>query len=402
MVELLERKGAGVLSTALMIVCQMAGIGILQLPYMLRQSGWVCLGFIVVCAAASNFTGKLLLRSCYSGAGERVSASYADLGFAAFGRPGRFVAVAAENATLAGVGTLFLILAAKFLAELFPSALSLAQWTALCATAGGIPVLACGSVAELKGLPAIGVLATTAVVLAVLYTAVTTGASEPVQHHWLVPEGLIPTFSALSLSLAAHAGLPAVEGAMREPAKFPKALNVAYGMILSIYLAIAGAGYAVYGDGVYSPILCSLPHGGWIQAASKAMVTVHVVLTYPVLVTLFVGNVEASFGIRPEVPMFMEKRTLLRLCVVAATAAVAATVPYFDTVMSLVGALCVVLTAFVLPCLFYIKLVAETWSQRAGPLLVAGLCTAAGAVGVVQAATELLEKLETHADPSAR
>merc|ERR1719305_1069065 len=110
----------------MVVVCQMAGIGVLQLPYMLRQSGWVCVVFIVACAAATNYTGKLLVRSCYDRGGvtgERIARSYADLGFAAYGVSGRAVAVAAENVTLVGVGTLFLILAAKFLAELLPNLL---------------------------------------------------------------------------------------------------------------------------------------------------------------------------------------------------------------------------------------------------------------------------------------
>ena len=35
-----------VLAAASNIVCQMAGMGILQLPYMLRQGGWLCLALI--------------------------------------------------------------------------------------------------------------------------------------------------------------------------------------------------------------------------------------------------------------------------------------------------------------------------------------------------------------------
>ena len=35
-----------VLAAGSNIVCQMAGMGILQLPYMLRQGGWLCLVLI--------------------------------------------------------------------------------------------------------------------------------------------------------------------------------------------------------------------------------------------------------------------------------------------------------------------------------------------------------------------
>ena len=53
-----DGETAGVVAVAANITCQMAGMGILQLPYMLRQAGWVCLVLVVICAIATNHTGK--------------------------------------------------------------------------------------------------------------------------------------------------------------------------------------------------------------------------------------------------------------------------------------------------------------------------------------------------------
>merc|ERR1712216_1036936 len=96
-----------------------AGLGILQLAYMLRQGGWVCLVLIVGCALATCYTGKLLIRCCYNEEGIRVNRCYADVGYAAFGNVGKACAQAFENSTLFGVSTLFLILGGKFLEEVF-------------------------------------------------------------------------------------------------------------------------------------------------------------------------------------------------------------------------------------------------------------------------------------------
>ena len=36
-----------------------------------------------------------------------------------------------------------------------------------------------------------------------------------------------------------------------------------------LYLPVAVIGYAIYGNGVYSPILCSLPRENWVQVAAN-------------------------------------------------------------------------------------------------------------------------------------
>lgn len=388
------RKGAGRLSTALVIVCQMAGVGILQLPYVLRQGGWVCLGFIVACALSTNYTAKLLIRACYAGGPVPVCDSYGSLGLLAFGRAGRAVAVFFESTTLIGVSTLFLILSGKFLEELF-GGLPMRQWIIVAACIGGLPVLVLRTVAEVRGLPLVGVVAVSATVVAVLVEA-----RSPIPAHTDVAltDGLIPAFSGMCLSFAAHAGLPSVEAAMREPHKFDSAVNLAYALVLAIYLPLATVGYAVYGDAVFSPILCSLPRHGWVQKGAKSLITIHVLLTYPVLMTLFLSTTEQAIGLEPGVGHVL-KRTLLRAACVSATALIAVAVPYFADVMSLLGAVCVVMTTFVLPALFYSRLVADRWRDRLLPLLVAGVGAAGGAIGAVQAGIALAHELATHADP---
>lgn len=47
-------------------VCTMAGTGILQLPYTLRQSGWMALLIIVVAAVMTNYTAKAIVKCMYA------------------------------------------------------------------------------------------------------------------------------------------------------------------------------------------------------------------------------------------------------------------------------------------------------------------------------------------------
>merc|ERR1719271_472257 len=105
----------------------MAGLGILQLAFMLKQGGWVCLALIIVCSLMSNYTGKLLIQCCYEG-DVRVRASYTAIGEAAFGAAGKVCVRFFENLTLFGVSTLFLILATMNLGEIWSGLLAARVW----------------------------------------------------------------------------------------------------------------------------------------------------------------------------------------------------------------------------------------------------------------------------------
>eukprot|EP00929_Paragymnodinium_shiwhaense_P108094 TRINITY_DN74414_c0_g1_i1.p1 TRINITY_DN74414_c0_g1~~TRINITY_DN74414_c0_g1_i1.p1 ORF type:complete len:420 (+),score=86.10 TRINITY_DN74414_c0_g1_i1:76-1335(+) len=404
-----HKKKASAWTAALAVVCQMAGMGILQLPYMLRQGGWLCLVLILGCAVATNYTGKLLVRCCYDENGSRLYSSYEEIGTAAFGRPGRAITVFFENATLFGVSTLFLILGGKFLEEIFETFVTVdiapRVWILIGAAAVAIPVLFIQSIGELKIISWVGVLAVATVVVAVVVEAMT-GRFESehpadVSTDLFLPGGFVPAFSAMALAFAAHAGLPTVELNMRDPQAFPRALNLAYALVMILYMPVAIVGYAVYGNGVYSPILCSLPRDNWVQVAAKTLVTAHVLLTYPVLMTLFLTGVERNARIEPGTNGYLAKRTLLRTLVVAATAGCAVFVPYFDTMMSFIGAICVIMTTFIMPATFYLKLQAKTAAQRVVPVIVAVVGTVGGTIGAVQAGIELVQKVSAGADPNA-
>eukprot|EP00658_Telonema_sp_P-2_P049184 TRINITY_DN37402_c0_g1_i1.p2 TRINITY_DN37402_c0_g1~~TRINITY_DN37402_c0_g1_i1.p2 ORF type:complete len:181 (+),score=24.62 TRINITY_DN37402_c0_g1_i1:188-730(+) len=172
----------------------------------------------------------------------------------------------------------------------------------------------------------------------------------------------------------------------------------AYTTVLSVYLPIAIIGYQVYGTAVFSPILCSIPRTGVIQMGAKALVTLHILLTYPVLMSLLLTGVERAVKMSGSSgPVYLVKRTIFRCVLVGATIGVAVAVPYFSTIMSLVGALCVVACTFVLPALFFVKLHTTCLRDRLLPLGVALVGTVGATIGAEQAFHELVDKIRTHA-----
>jgi len=348
----------------------------------------------------TNYTGKLLIRCCYDG-GVRVYTSYSAIGEAAFGAAGKSCVRVFENATLFGVSTLFLILGGQFLGKIWVGVLTTRMWVVVAGVFVAMPVLVFRTIGELKIVSFVGVAAVGAVVAAVVVQALSAGFDGSHTHSHtdvFVPEGLLPAFSAMALAFAAHAGLPTIEASMREPKKFAKSFNLAYLMVMILYLPVAVVGYAIFGDSVVSPILDSLPNN-WVQLASKVAITVHVLLTYPVLMTLLLTELEGSIGLRPKVFAYLPKRTGFRAILVSMTVLVAAFVPYFDTMMSLIGAVCVIMTVFIMPAAFYLKLRARTVRERIIPVLVALIGLTGACAGAVQATMDLAHKLAGESSP---
>lgn len=336
-----------------------------------------------------------------------------------------------------------------------------------------------------------------------------------VTHTFLNPAGLVPAFSALTLSLGCHSGLPLVEQAMAHPKRdFDRAFNLAYScLLLGLYLPLSIIGYTVFGnEGTHSPILCSLPKKGFVQFLAKLLVTLQIILTYPVLLTLFFTNVEpavlgrrrgrrgakgrgrdrderdrerrqarraarsssagslddpavaqlhavedsaalhevggdADTGQEDEAVIlaaqgeakdrgrapprgsseqdepqgrgragapvaarrrmlsrwrFFAKRSAFRLTTVSAIVSVAVGVPYFDIVMGLVGALCVVVVVFVLPVAISLRLESQRRRARGEPLpwrdcvpalSVLAVGSIGSGIGVWVSAVELVRKV---------
>ena len=428
-----EEATAGIFGTSMNVVVQVMGIGITSLSFMLKQGGWSCLVLMIGCAVAANYSGKLLIACCYDEGGVRVNESYGDIGFAAFGKCGRFTTRLFENITFFGISALFLILAGDFLSEL-PVEMNPRIWTLASAAIVCVPVLLFPNIAELRFVSVIGVAAVIVVAFAVLFLAglannnddsggghagnTTTFANSGgmmTSSRWshstdvIIPLGFLSSFSSMTLAFGCHAGLPAVEQSMKNPKRFGTMFNIAFAIVLSLYIPVAIVGYAKYGDEVQSPILLSLPSGSWVQVLAKGMLCTHVLLAYPILMMFFVREIEHWLNVNraasSSVTRYVLKRTGIRVISIVLNVTVAILAPYFSDMMGLIGALGSVMTTFVLPCLFFLKLktMSGSSSQKCGawilPLCVGVVGTIGGAVGALEATISLVQKIAARGNP---
>merc|ERR1711971_102739 len=148
--------------------------------------------------------------------------SYPDIGDAAFGRAGRYFVHVFHKATLLGVSTLFLILAAKFLLEgiggggegIFPTQIGsdalvwTRNWTLIAGCIVSIPVVCLRSFKELPMLTALGVTATLVCVVSVVICAI---LAYPAGTESPLPLSLPDGFTAvIALSFGGHANFPSI------------------------------------------------------------------------------------------------------------------------------------------------------------------------------------------------
>ncbi|KAF8973392.1 hypothetical protein BGZ46_009958 [Entomortierella lignicola] len=181
-------------------------------------------------------------------------------------------------------------------------------------------------------------------------------------HHQTVHWSNIPSsLATMAFAYSGNVVYPHVEHTMRYPKQWPKAVWSALALCCFLYVTIAAAGYAAFGDTTMSPILGNLPRGVW-SMMSNILMTIHVLLAAPILLTSLSIMVESL--ITKKWPAFEKgstvgqfaKRAIDRVIIVVLTGVVAAVIPYFGDMMDLLGALTTCLLVFVFPIFFYFML----------------------------------------------
>ena len=327
------------------ILCTCVGTGILQLPLTLAQGGWLCVALIFLVAVVTNTTGRWLIKCLYcdGGFGGGLSTrlnDYPAIGEAACGLCGRITVQIFHKLTLFGVTTIFMVLTAKFLlegigggGEIVPSlgAADAVAWQKRYAIIAGVcvwfPCVFIKSMEEIAPLAYFGMIASLICVLEIVIFALiikpvtaeavhefnlpvppeflnssSIKASGSIPHHLFQLDQFPVAFSAITLSFGGHAVFPDIEKAMGENrGKFNATFNLAYLVLVVVYVVAAVFGFFTFGEITYSPILCNFPRStatvmGALTASTKLLIAFHVMSAYPILMTVMTTEIEQSLG----------------------------------------------------------------------------------------------------------
>ncbi|KAJ2779426.1 hypothetical protein H4R18_004014 [Coemansia javaensis] len=273
--------------TFLNIICLAIGVGVLQLAYTVRESGWFGTAFIPLAAMSAFLNAAITLRCMYLKPGGGRIANYHDIGREAFGRLGYYTITVFNIVNIVGSVGIYAILAANNTSDMLaqvnvhvsPRVLMVAATAVMC-----IPTLFATTLAETLLVSLIGTATSVIVVVIVVAMACAypirdgvmhvAGHAERVSaisHHAVIPGGFSMALTSVTFAYVGTTIVPHLEGGMRRPEKFNHVFGAALAAIAAMYVVIAATGYWAYGDKTLSPITQNFPKRNWIQLAGLGL-----------------------------------------------------------------------------------------------------------------------------------
>ncbi|KAK3831237.1 MAG: transmembrane amino acid transporter protein-domain-containing protein [Linnemannia elongata] len=379
------------------VVSVLAGAGTLGLPSALRDAGWVGLIILALACAMAIYSNQKLIKCLYYDGRNRLR-EYPDVAAAAFGLPGRIVVTFFYNSIALGGPVLYLILTGTNIHDLASSvgsAITVKQWIMIAAAIMTVPIIITKTMREVAFLSIFGALSTTIVVFIVMVAAIIDSKdldtrTGPIDHDIVIPRNLPISLATFAFSYGGNVIFPHVEESMKNKRAWNKIILWGVLTVTVLYVLCSTTGYAVYGTTVLSPIYKNLP-GGATRSISTIIITLHVLLAIPLFMTTF--NLQIESALKLESRGLSTKtewlyRAIIRTLSMILVATIALFFPYFEQMMSLLGALSDGMLTFVFPLVFYLKLygikkVGKFELVIMGLIIIVG--TAGSAIGTVDA-----------------
>ncbi|KAL1924330.1 uncharacterized protein VTP21DRAFT_7365 [Calcarisporiella thermophila] len=346
------------------IVCAVAGSGALGVPHAVEQSGWAGFALLILAHAMAAYSGVALIRCLYYKGAEFRLGSYMEVGEHAFGKIGKYLVTFFYFIILIGTPTLYLILAGGNFAQLLSHVgvgLSEKAWTFILAAVMAVPFILTKTMKEVAVLSIFGVLTTTVTIVIVVVVAIQTQITDPpanISHERIVPSNLPIALATFAFGYGGNVVYPHIEGTMRKPSHWAATFNISLVTVTILYLLVGIPSYYVYGQTTRSPVYNNLPEQA-PRTVAVIFITMHVLLATPLYLTSFALEIERIFKIdrvHRTAKLEFLLRAAVRTVTIVVCAVIAAVVPYFDNVMSLLGAAGQGAVVFIFPILFYVKL----------------------------------------------
>ncbi|KAI8972367.1 transmembrane amino acid transporter protein-domain-containing protein [Pilobolus umbonatus] len=365
------------------VVCVVAGTGALGLPYALKQGGWID-------------SGVILIKCLYHNGRTRLT-SYQEVAEDAFGAIGGWISFFFTAVTLIGVPVLYLLLSGQNLHAVCKGTsaeLSFPIWTIISAAVAAVPFIGLKHLKDVGVLSAFGMMATVVTVFIVLVVALIDKPNYPdVIHDSVIWDQFPIALSSIAFSFGGNPVYAHVEAGMRHPKNWNKVIIAGLTTCVALYFLTAIPGYYVYGRLSESPIYNNIPEGA-SKIAATVIITIHVILAAPILLTAFSMDLEKLFrisGANHSVYLEAGLRILLRSILIVLVTVIAIYVPYFGDFMALLGAFSNCALIFIFPVFFYLKLTG--WRKPWYELILCFLVVLLGVVGLIFGSKSAIESL---------
>jgi vesicular inhibitory amino acid transporter len=360
--------GFGILVTALFIIGEMVGGGIISMPNALYRQGWAGIAIICIVSMMSGYTGVQLGR-CWIILQERwpelylkhTQKPYPEMGYQAGGVWMRRVVSLCMNLTLFGTATVFLLIVGRNVNMLVRSwsgtDVSFCYFTLIVA-AILLPVTYLGSPKDFWQVSFGAAGSTTiAVIIMIIGMSMQYTSEERKKEtiHYPAPTfvNFILGYGTIMFAYSGQSAFPTIQHDMKRPDHFPKAIVRSYSVIFFYYLPVSILGYIVYGSKLDMDNVLPLLPDGWIQQTVTILITLHVMFGFIIFINPINQEFESLFNIPAK---FTWKRLVVRTCTVIFIVFLAESIPAMGLLLDLIGGTSMAFLTFVFPGTFYLVL----------------------------------------------
>lgn len=315
---------------------------------------------IIMCVIAA-FSGKRL-GDCWSMVEardpemrSRQRTPYAIIANQALGKKWSVVVSMAMMATLFGAAVVYLLMAAQIIEEVLRTLVPTVTFCAwfLIVAGATTPLMMFTSPKDFSftGVIAFG----STFVACILYFIQMMNDIRPFPTFRLGIHGFQDFFLAFGTIMFAFGGasaFPTIQNDMADKSKFNKSLMYSFGAVLILYLPIAIAGYAIYGESV-APNLAASVTATPLTLVANILMAVHLIAAFTILINPVCQEAEELYNIAHDATLW---RMGVRVSIMLAILFIGESIPRFYTILALVGGTTVALLTFVLPSLCYLKL----------------------------------------------
>ena len=306
--------GLGVLTACLFIVGEIAGTGILALPFALKLCGWLGIVAIIAIWLSSGYCG-VLLGKCWLILESRDASlktiktrnAYSLIGMRAMGRLGEQVTTWSLISQMFGCAIVLLVLAAEMLTQLTNQLglqVTFCEWIIITGFIL-LPFTFAGSPVDFWPI-SISAMASTAIASVLLLIEITrqhfadAEKQEPVHGGDDGDPVTVKTFllgvSTIAFAFSGASAMPTLQNDMRDKSRFILALLIGFVLLIIIYLPISVVGYWAYNWTLLNSVLRNM-HNSPMVTVIKLLILVHVFSAYLIFLNPVNLNVEHSIGI---------------------------------------------------------------------------------------------------------
>lgn len=338
-----DKEKASTLQTALNMMNELEGSGLLGLPYAAKLCGVKAAGVcMVVVGCVAAYTGYLLAATMYENRKpdrKRLSSSYAAVGARAFGAYGQNAVRLVQMFNLSFVGIVYLVLignAMESVHSFYPHEGSRSKrlWI-LVSFCAAFPTVHFGGYRKVWIMSLIGLTALTAIVVLGIAFSCDHIAKHDVASSLPTFElkHLPAAFSMFLFAFSAHGIFPDLEDSMREKNHFGSVVAIVFIVNIALKAIFTGAGVLAYGDEVDPILTANLPV--YARSSMAILIAVNTWMSFPLpLIPLFRMIREMRGKTRSCVIPFLERSVVVFFCGIVAVA-----VPNFAICMGYVDSL---------------------------------------------------------------